>query len=395
MSLYGAQRVGSRRYLEGAPMRESGSAPVWPVEFRLPRDRKRICCPDPTSRRGRPHARADRRLDCGRFLAFDLSIHAIEEKKQQPGNLAEILEDHGNRVDRPTPIDFSQAVQAPDWQQETMFGCGPVRDILLTVGNEILEATMSYRSRRFEFICYRPLFERYFKEDSNFRFEAAPKPRLTEGSYKDDWRERWNGLAEDEQYERAERGDWILTEKEPLFDAADVVRFGRDLIVQKSMVTNDAGIDWLRRHFPNHRVHKVGRRELLPWHLDSTLVPLRPGFTLVNPTRPSLGEKEWELFKKNDWELVEGPKSLLKEKQPYDSCSWWLNMNTLCLGPDTVCVEASEAPVMELLIWPSLPGASQATRTACTVPSMVLKRWGSYRAGWLSPIVARGRNTTN
>lgn len=28
-----------------------------------------------------------------------------------------------------------------------MFGCAPIRDILLTVGREILEATMSYRSR--------------------------------------------------------------------------------------------------------------------------------------------------------------------------------------------------------------------------------------------------------
>jgi glycine amidinotransferase len=272
-----------------------------------------------------------------------------DKANYQLDNFVKILEGRGIRVDRPTPMDFSQEVQTPDWEQETMFGCGPIRDILLTVGNEILEATMSYRSRWFEFLCYRPLFEQYFKEDPNFRFEAAPKPRLTERTYKKGWWDEWNAMTESEQFERAEKSDWIITEKEPLFDAADVVRFGKDLIVQNSMVTNNAGIDWLGRHFPNHRVHKVGRRELLPWHLDSTLVPFRPGFALVNPTRPSLGEKEWEFFKKNDWELVETPKSLLKKKQPYDFCSWWLNMNTLSLGPDTVCVEASETPVMELL----------------------------------------------
>jgi len=273
----------------------------------------------------------------------------VAKANAQLDNFARILESRGICVDRPTPIDFSQKVQTPDWEQETMFGCAPVRDILLTVGHEILEATMSYRSRWFEFICYRPLFHRYFKEDPNFRFEAAPKPRLTECSYKKDWWQAWNAMSEDEQYARAEDGDWILTEEEPLFDAADVVRFGKDLIVQKSMVTNDAGIDWLRRHFPDHRVHKVGRRELLPWHLDSTLVPLRPGFALVNPTRPPLGTKETEFFRINGWELVETPKALLKKKQPYDFCSWWLNMNTLVLDPKTVCVEASETPVMELL----------------------------------------------
>ena len=273
----------------------------------------------------------------------------VERANEQLDNFAELLEDRGIRVDRPVPIDFSQKVETPDWEQETMFGCAPVRDILLTVGNEILEATMSYRSRWFEFICYRPLFEQYFKEDPNFRFEAAPKPRLTEESYKDNWWEEWHAMTEEEKFERAERGDWVLTEKEPLFDAADVVRFGKDLIVQKSMVTNDAGIDWLSRHFSDHRIHKVGRRELLPWHLDSTLVPLRPGFALINPTRPPLDEKEFEWFRKNDWELVEAPETTLEEKQPYDFCSWWLNMNTLSLGPDTVCVEASEKPVMELL----------------------------------------------
>ncbi len=273
----------------------------------------------------------------------------VDKANEQLDNFSNMLENRGIRVDRPTPIDFSQKVQTPDWEQETMFGCGPIRDILLTVGNEILEATMSYRSRWFEFLCYRPLFEQYFKEDPNFRYEAAPKPRLTEKTYKEGWWERWNAMSEDEQFALSEKSDWVITEVEPLFDAADVVRFGKDLVVQKSMVTNDAGIDWLRRHFPNHRVHKVGRRELLPWHLDSTFVPLQPGFALINPERPPLDKREFEWFRKNDWELVETPKTVLDKKNPYDFCSWWLNMNTLVLDQKTVCVEASETPVMELL----------------------------------------------
>jgi len=62
----------------------------------------------------------------------------MEEKaNEQLDNFAKILESRGVRVDRPTPIDFSQTVQTPDWKQETMFGCMPPRDLLLTVGNEI------------------------------------------------------------------------------------------------------------------------------------------------------------------------------------------------------------------------------------------------------------------
>ena len=54
-----------------------------------------------------------------------------------------MLEKRGVTVDRPTPLDFSQSVTTPDFHTESQFGCMPPRDVLLTVGSEILEATMS------------------------------------------------------------------------------------------------------------------------------------------------------------------------------------------------------------------------------------------------------------
>jgi glycine amidinotransferase len=266
----------------------------------------------------------------------------------QLDNFAKILEDRGIQVDRPTTMDFGQTVKTPDWVQETMFGCMPPRDLLLTVGNEIVESTMSYRSRWFEYLCYRPLLEQYFKEDSRFLFSAAPKPRLSEDTYKKDWWKKWKSMSDEEQWEFAERSDWIPTEKEPLFDAADVIRCGKDLFVQKSMVTNNAGIDWLQRHYPDHRVHTVRYRELTPWHMDTTIIPLREGLVLINPVRTPL-EPQRELFEANGWEVIEGPATVLDKKRPMTFCSIWLNINLLVLDPKTVCVEASETPVMELL----------------------------------------------
>ena len=61
------------------------------------------------------------------------------------------------------------------------------RDVLLTVGNEIVEATMSYRCRWFEYLSYRPLLQEYFESDPGFRHVAAPKPRLTDLSYRPDY----------------------------------------------------------------------------------------------------------------------------------------------------------------------------------------------------------------
>lgn len=274
----------------------------------------------------------------------------MEEKaNEQLDNFTKILEKRGIQVDRPTPLDFSQTVQTPDWKQKSMFGCMPPRDLLLTVGNEILEATMSYHSRWFEYLCYRPLLEHYFQEDPNFKWEAAPKPRLTERTYKKDFWKEWKSLSEEEKLEQTKARDWVLTEAEPLFDAADVARCGKDFFVQQSTVTNASGIDWLKRHFPDHRIHTVVFKEAEPHHIDGTFVPLRPGLALLNRERKSLVEELSELLKKNDWKIVECAKPAHAKRAPLSYCSVWLSMNTLMLDPKTVCVEAQEVEQMEQL----------------------------------------------
>ena len=271
-----------------------------------------------------------------------------ERATEQLDGFVAILEKRGIRVDRPSPLDFSRTVSTPDWEHPSMFGCMPPRDVLLTVGNEILEATMSYRSRWYEYLCYRSLLERYFKEDPNFRWEAAPKPRLDERTFRANFWEEWNALDEQQRLERARRREWAITEVEPLFDAADVVRLGRDLVVQPSMVTNEAGIAWLRRHFPDHRVHTMAFQEPSPVHIDTTWVPLRPGLILHCSGRPADSDQVQE-FRRNDWQVVESVRPNLDVKRRLSYCSIWLSMNLLVLDPTTVCVEASETAQAEQL----------------------------------------------
>ena len=273
----------------------------------------------------------------------------MEEKaNEQLDNFAKILESRGIRVDRPTPIDFSQTVKTPDWNQESMFGCMPPRDIIFILGNQILESTGSYRSRWFEYLCYRPLLEQYFEEDPNMRWEAAPKPRLADLTYKKNFWKEWRTLRKEEQMERAKNRDWVLTEVEPVFAPADIARFGKDLIVQPSTVTNMAGVDWLRRHFSEHRVHVMNFKETLPVHIDATWVPLRPGLVLYNVGRPFVPAQA-KLFEVNDWEIVECATPAHEVSAPLSFCSIWLAMNVLSLDPKTICVEAQETAQMEQL----------------------------------------------
>jgi glycine amidinotransferase len=112
-------------------------------------------------------------------------------------------------------------------------------------------------------------------------------------------------------------------------------------------VTNAAGIRWLRQHFPNHRIHEVIFKEPAPMHIDATFIPLRPGLALCNRQRVPLTEEMKQLFKKNDWEIVECALPAHKEKAKLSFCSVWLSMNILILDPKTIFVEASETAQME------------------------------------------------
>ena len=272
---------------------------------------------------------------------------SIERGNELLDNFAEMLRRRGIRVDRPTPIDFSQPVRTPDFETASQFGCMPPRDVLLTVGKEILEATMSYRCRWFEYLCYRPLMQRFWEEDPEFRHEAAPKPRLTDRDYRKDYLS--DGISETQRLEWTARKHFVTTEEEPLFDAADVLRLGCDLVVQHGFTTNLKGIEWLRRHFPDHRVHAVNfPGDPYPIHIDATFTPLRPGLILNNPKR-RLPDEQRKLFTRNGWEIVDAAPPAHNQPPPLCYSSVWLSMNVLVLDPGTVCVEKSEVYQAEQL----------------------------------------------
>jgi glycine amidinotransferase len=272
---------------------------------------------------------------------------SIDRANEQLDRFADQLVARGIQVDRPLPIDFAQPVQTPDFTAATQFGCMPPRDVLLTVGREILEATMSYRCRWFEYLCYRPLLQRYFTEDPCFRYEAAPKPRLTDADYRLEYLS--DAIGEDKRLEWVAARHFVTTEEEPLFDAADIMRLGRDLVVQHGFTTNLKGIEWLRRHFPDHRVHTVNfPGDPYPIHIDCTLVPIRPGLLLSNPNRP-MPKEQRAFFERNDWEILDAARPAHNRPPPLCYSSTWLSMNVLVLDPKTVCVEASEVYQAEQL----------------------------------------------
>ena len=273
-------------------------------------------------------------------------LHTVEAANRQLDTLTQALEAKGIRVDRPTPIQWNQAVTTPDFMTGTMFGCMPPRDVLLTVGKEILSAPMSFRCRYWEYLAYHDLMQRYFDEDPEFRWEQAPRPRLTPDAYQVGY---FDEITLEERLRRTAALDFVTTEHEPLFDAADVLRIGKDLFCQHGLTTNRRGMEWLKRHYPDHRVHAVNfPGDPYPIHIDATFVPLRPGLVMNNPKRPLPAEQR-KIFEANDWEIIDAAQPANDKPPPLCYSSVWLSMNVLVVNHQTAIVEASEVHQMDQL----------------------------------------------
>ena len=273
-------------------------------------------------------------------------LETVERANYQLDTLAGLLESRGVRVDRPEPLQWNQAVMTPDFSTGSSFGCMPPRDVLLTVGKEILSAPMSFRCRFWEYLAYHSLMQKYFDEDPEFRWEQAPRPRLSDAAYKAGY---FDEITIEERLERTAELDFVTTEHEPLFDAADVLRMGKDLFCQHGLTTNRRGMQWLQRHYPAHRVHAVNfPGDPYPIHIDATFVPLRPGLVMNNPNR-KLPEEQRKIFEINDWEIVDAAQPAHEAPPPLCYSSVWLSMNVLILDHSTVIVEASEVNQIEQL----------------------------------------------
>lgn len=66
-------------------------------------------------------------------------------------------------VRRPEVVDFSSGYKTPDFEAICGLYAAMPRDILMVIGDEIIEAPMAWRSRFFEYRAYRPLLKEYFK----------------------------------------------------------------------------------------------------------------------------------------------------------------------------------------------------------------------------------------
>ena len=89
-------------------------------------------------------------LSPGRTFPQEHLDKAVEEIEE----ICNILRHEGVTVRRPDIIDPAQKYKTPDFESAGLYQSMP-RDVLLVVGNEIIEAPMAWRCRYFEYRAYR------------------------------------------------------------------------------------------------------------------------------------------------------------------------------------------------------------------------------------------------
>jgi len=237
------------------------------------------------------------------------------------------LQKAGIVVKRPEPIEFHGKFKTLDWEAEHYFSYCP-RDILLAIGDTIIETPNVFRSRYFETYSYKNILLDYMNSGS--KWISAPKPRLLDSIYN-----------ETDQTKSA------LNNLEPVFDAANILRVGKDIMYLVSDSGNELGAKWLQNTLGDqYRIHSC-HNLYSSMHIDSTISLLRPGLALVNPSR--VREDNLPQLLKN-WDLLICPDMVEYKYSDLGSFSTpWLGMNLLMLAPDLAVVDKHQLPLIKLL----------------------------------------------
>src|SRR6202162_3225259 len=131
----------------------------------------------------------------------------IEETEEDLNGFAKILEGLGIAVKRPDTWPHEGKFSTIHWEVQGYYNYCP-RDVLLVIGDHIIETPNVIRSRAQETFSYRALLMEYMR--SGAKWYSAPKPMLL-----------------DSLFEGVDLNNATPRNDEPAFDAANVLRFGK------------------------------------------------------------------------------------------------------------------------------------------------------------------------
>ncbi|MBV9026635.1 MAG: glycine amidinotransferase [Streptomycetaceae bacterium] len=202
-----------------------------------------------------------------------------EELHEDVENLAATLAELGVTVHRPLPLPpDAPPIAGLGWQAAPTPALN-IRDNTLILGDEIIETPPAIRSRYLETRLLAPVFTRYW--EAGAKWTTMPRPTLTDNSFDLSYaREAATTLGGPTEAIDDPQPSPYDVGYEMMLDGAQVLRLGRDLVVNVAQNNHEQGAHWLERHLKGrYRVHRVWR--MADNHIDSMLLALKPGVFLA------------------------------------------------------------------------------------------------------------------
>ena len=252
----------------------------------------------------------------------------IDEAEEDLDSLVSFLKKLNIEIKRPTTDFLDTSFGNGMWNATPEHVYCP-RDSLLAIGDTIIEAPMVSRNRYFESFAYREIVKEYF--DKGCGWISAPKPILSDDTF------NYN----------ARNGFEMLGENEPVFDAANIIRAGEDILYLVSRSGNKTGAKWLQKTLGDkYRVHLIeGAYD--GTHIDTTVALVRPGLVILNPDRikqeslPAFMQS-WDVIYANEMIYVgyfgEKPRASVAQA-----------MNIIMVNPGLAIVEDRQRPLIKQL----------------------------------------------
>ncbi|BCY14197.1 inosamine-phosphate amidinotransferase [Actinoplanes sp. L3-i22] len=270
----------------------------------------------------------------------------VDELAEDLDGIAAALAGLSVTVLRPMDLpDSTGTVRTPAWAASTVPALN-VRDNTLIVGDEIIETPPMIRSRYFETQLLKPIFQEYFRHGA--RWSVMPRPLMTDASFDLSYVRDTSAGGPTEVIHDPRPSPYDVGH-EMMFDAAQCLRLGRDIIANVSTANHALACDWLERHLEGRfRIHRVHR--LSDSHIDSMVLALRPGTLLVRS--PAVLDKLPEALRR--WDIIVPPVPRSNNFPRYDDddlvlTSKFIDLNVLSVDPDTVLVnEACPELIREL-----------------------------------------------
>ncbi|MFE7127757.1 glycine amidinotransferase [Streptomyces sp. NPDC057617] len=262
----------------------------------------------------------------------------VDELNEDIEGIVAVLESLAVTVHRPLNVDASTAeVRTPAWSAAVVPPLN-VRDNTLILGDEIIETPPMIRSRYFETQFLTPVFAEYFRQGA--RWTVMPRPLMTDASFDLSYARTSSIGGPTEPIDDPQPSVYDVG-FEMMFDGAQCLRLGRDVIVNISTANHAMACDWLERHLEGRfRIHRVHR--LSDSHIDSMVLALRPGTLLVR-NKEVLDFLPEPL---HSWDLIVAPPPGENNFPRYEDddlvlTSPFIDLNVLSVDPSTVLVNSA------------------------------------------------------